>query len=48
MEYNTDSYWVNGFRPLTGILNISKHNVSVTGSVSGDGRVRLSRRDLAE
>jgi hypothetical protein len=32
--YNIQNYWSFGLRPSSGILEIRKHNVSVSGSVS--------------
>jgi hypothetical protein len=34
MVYQTQNYWVSALCPSSGILNISKHNVSETGPVS--------------
>jgi hypothetical protein len=34
MVYNTQNHWVSGLCASSGILNIRKHNVSETGSVS--------------
>jgi hypothetical protein len=34
MVYHTQSYWVFGLFPTSGILGIRKHDVSETGSVS--------------
>jgi hypothetical protein len=32
--HNTQNYWIYGLSPLSGILEIRKHNVSETGCVS--------------
>jgi isochorismate hydrolase len=34
MVYDTQNYWVSGLCPSSGILNIIKHNILETGSVS--------------
>jgi hypothetical protein len=41
MVYNTQNYWVSGLCPSSRIINVRKHNIPETGSVSvlqGEGR----------